>query len=284
MAGAGKFLQHALDRHWQLYRKRLQTCRQRADEDNIHKLRTGIRRLVSVIDLIRALAPCPALRKARKVLKAQLDRFDDLRDTQVMLLTIDAAIVELPELRDFHEHLRRRENRLLGRLEPEIAAFSTGNLRRKLKKSGRRANRRAADIDLAQAIPAVVDRVYADALERHAAINDSHPATIHQLRIALKKLRYMLEAAPDQIPGLKPDLLERLQRYLTAMGDIQNAEVLASALAEFYRGAPPAPVADYFQRQHRQLMAEFIADRYEIFRFWRAAPDQAQPWQHDLAV
>lgn len=284
MAGAGKCLQHALDRHWQLYRKRLQACRQRSNEENIHKLRTGIRRLVSVIDLVRALAPCPALRKARKILKAQLDRFDDLRDTQVMLLTIDAAIVELPELRDFHEHLRRRESRLLSRLEPEIAALGTGKLRRKLKKSGRRAKRRAADLDLAQAIPAVVDRVYANALERHTAIDDRHPATIHQLRIALKKLRYILEAASDHIPGLTPDLLERLQRYLTAMGDIQNAEVLASALAEFYPDAPPAPVADHFQKQHRQLVAEFIANRYEIFRFWRAAPDQAQPWQPDRAV
>ncbi len=269
----------ALDSLWCKYRKRLKTCRQDVSEDNVHELRISTRRLLALIELLRTLHPQATLGKLRKTLKHQLDGFDELRDTQVMLLEIANSMQLLPELAPFLSYLQQRERQLLQETGPHIASLRQGWLRRKIQKAGRCFKTRTAKTDLNTAVLNAIDKVYATALERYLAIAADDLASIHHLRIPLKKLRYMLASVRSMIPDLPENHSHYLQNYLTRMGDIQNSAVLIRALEFFFVDGVPEEIQQYYCRQQQALIGEFMEHRGEIFGFWRSTPDQALPWQ-----
>ncbi|WP_186289617.1 CHAD domain-containing protein [Methylomonas koyamae] len=276
----GNLLSTALYRQWRQYRKRLKACCQTCSEDHVHALRTGIRRLLSILGLLQQIGPCRPLTPLRKTLKHQLDSFDDLRDVQVMLYEVAGKLPQLPELSDFLDHLHRREQQQLTRLPALVAELRQAKLRRKIDKAARqfrhpKAHRNQISADVLNAL----DRIYAEAMARYAAVSVEDLHSIHRLRISVKKLRYAIAAMAATVPRLPADHDQCLQRYLTAMGEIQNTVVMLAALQNFYGGnAPESALAHYRQRQN-QLIGEFVAHHEELFGFWRPAPDQAFPWQ-----
>jgi CHAD domain-containing protein len=274
----GKLLLDALDNHWDRYRKRLKTCRHDISEDAVHELRIATRRLLSLIELINTLAPQRPLNKLRKLLKSQLDGFDELRDTQVMLLEIGNTVSILPELTPFLQHLEQREQRLLLQTEAFIETLTIGKLKRKLKKARGRCKRPLGQYDANVAVLAAIDKVYAIAFSRYQAIDPEQLSSIHHLRIAVKKLRYMLTSVQAMIPGLPDDHQKQLQTYLTRMGDIQNSAVLLQMLDAFFPDGIPQTILRHFQQQQNDLIAAFMAHREEIFGFWRKNSAQDLPW------
>lgn len=277
----GKLLRDALNSLWHKYRKRLKTCRHEVSEDNVHELRISTRRLLALIELLGSLRPHPALGKLRKSFKHQLDGFDALRDTQVMLLEIAGTLPILPDLAPFLSYLQQRERQLLQQTGPNIASLPQGKLRRKIQRTGRCIKTRLAKPDPNTFILHAIDRVYATALDRYQAIDATDLSSIHHLRIAVKKLRYMLASVQVMIPGLPEAHLKRLQTYLTRMGDIQNSAVLLKTLEAFFVDGVPTEIRAYYQKQQQDLINAFMAHREEIFGFWRSAPDLAQPWAAD---
>lgn len=275
---AGKPLLDALDSLWDKYRKRLKTCRHDISEDNVHELRIATRRLLALIELLRTLHPQAALDKLRKTLKHQLDGFDELRDTQVMLLEIANGMPALPDLAPFLGYLQQHEQQLLRETGPHIASLRQGKLRRKIQKAGRRFKSKTAKTNVNIAVLSAIDKVYATALERHLTIAADDLASIHHLRIPLKKLRYLLASVPAMIPDLPENHLRNLQNYLTRMGDIQNSAVLLRTLELFFVDGVPEEIRRYYGKQQQALIDEFMEHRGEIFGFWRSSPDQALPW------
>lgn len=265
----GKLLTEAIDSHWNKYRKRLENCRDESSEDAVHKLRTCTRRLLSLIDLLRTLAPQPPLRKLRKTLKAQLDGFDELRDTQVMLLETAEVITALPELQPFRQHLQVKEHKLLLQTQAFIESLETDKQYKHLQKTRSDVEKRFSKTGLSEKILSIIDTVYSEALDRYQAIDPSQPATIHRLRIAVKKLRYMLAVAQTMIPELPEGHLQGLQDYLTAMGEIQNSTVLIDNLNDFFSDAIPEAVEQHYRQRHNDLIAAYLLRSAEIFDFWR---------------
>src|SRR6266498_1516838 len=101
-----QFLLEALDERWKNYRDELQRCRAEFSNEAVHDLRSAARRMLAVIQLLNSISPRPRLEKLNRAFKAQLDQFDDLRDTQVILAEISEAIQELPQLQTFEDYLR----------------------------------------------------------------------------------------------------------------------------------------------------------------------------------
>src|SRR5215217_2026338 len=75
----------ALEDRWKKYRKELKRCREELSFEAVHDLRTATRRILAIIQLLNSISPRPRLRKLEHSFKDQLDLFDDLRDTQVIL-------------------------------------------------------------------------------------------------------------------------------------------------------------------------------------------------------
>lgn len=275
----GKRLLKAFSQLWKQYRKRLQLCQQEATEEAVHNLRISCRRLLAVLELLQTLSPAPPLSKLRKALKAQLDAFDELRDTQVMLAEIGTASQNLAELADFQQHLARSEQRLLAQV-PQILQTVNGKKLQRLQQSARQRLKSALSRDgLELQVLAIIDRLYAEALLRHRDADAAQPASLHRLRIGCKKLRYSVTAAKALLPPLPEHYLPDLKSYATLLGDIQNARVLTEHLQRFYGHQPPPAAELYYRQQQQALLDDFLQQSGGIKRFWRAAPDQPFPWQ-----
>ncbi|MGZ0076468.1 CHAD domain-containing protein [Methylomonas sp. YC3] len=265
----GKPLLDALERHWRQYRKHLKACRQTASEDNVHELRISTRRLLALIELLHALEPQPTLLSIRKVLKKQLDGFDELRDTQVMLFEAAGSMAILPGLEPFLAFIHQREQHLLINSRAHIVAIYRTKTRRKIQKAAKRFKTEIAGTDLRVAIQSVVDAMYAEVVGRYQALNPADLASFHHLRIAAKKFRYTLLAVPAKFLDLPIDYLKKLQNSCTDMGDIQNSLVLLDALDTFFQHKIPEEIKQHYQCKQQALIEAYTAHLADILDFQR---------------
>lgn len=275
----GKLLIHAIDSLWAKYQKRLIDCRHAANEEAVHRLRISTRRLLSSIDLLQMLVPLGALRKLRKALKSELDSFDDLRDTQVMLLEIASRAESLPQLVPFLEHLQATEQRLMAQTPSILEAIESKNLEQLIKKAHQHLQKEFGKSDLQAKILAIIDASYQNAIERYHLIDIAQPATIHRTRIGVKKFRYMLESGQQLLPPLPENHLNRLHAYLTSMGEIQDSTVLMLSLKHFFIDEVPSPIQAYYQHRHSVILSAYMTRREELLQFWRPSADKPFPWK-----
>jgi CHAD domain-containing protein len=265
-----KLLLRNFEKLWEKYSKRLINCQQTGSEEAIHKLRISCRRLLAIIALLQALDHNASLGKLRKHIKTQLDNFDELRDTQVMLIEIADKLDSCADMARYHSYLKNNEQRLLTAI-PNLLNFPPKSLFKKTR------NSLCLDaIPIKHHIPAVIDATYQTALDRYQRITPDNPSTLHRLRIALKKLRYMLSASADFLSDLPPNHLRSLQIYLTRLGEIQNSCVLLDSLNRFFGHQLPESVQHYYTNRHQVLINDFMLHKTDILTFWRADEFSAQ--------
>ncbi len=108
---AQTLLLDSLNTRWDKYKTELKTCRQEFSEEAVHDFRVAARRLLSSLDLLRAVMQDPGIQKMRRVLKDQLDNLDDLRDTQALLADLSEIIHDTPVLQPFQEYLQLKEKK-----------------------------------------------------------------------------------------------------------------------------------------------------------------------------
>jgi len=126
-----RFLERALKRQWQRYRKELQRCQEQFSEKSVHESRVAARRLLSTIELLEGFLKLARVKKVRRCLKQHLDTFDDLRDTQVQSRAAKLLRRSLPLGRSFYEWLLSREERFrkqaragVKRIRPKALRYS----------------------------------------------------------------------------------------------------------------------------------------------------------------
>ncbi|GAB4487850.1 MAG: hypothetical protein Fur0016_05360 [Anaerolineales bacterium] len=276
---ANTLLLEAIDTRWEKYREQIKTCRREFSEEAVHDLRVAARRLLALVDLIRAVSPHPRLQKIRKALKGQLDEFDTLRDTQVILAEISETIESLPELKPLQQILQKRERRLLREAEEIVEDLKPSGIARRLEKV--RADR--ADVipgpEFDAQVLQAVDEAYGTVLQRYRWINPAQPATIHRTRIAFKRFRYMVEIIHPLVPEFPQANFRRMHNYQTAMGEIQDVEVFLFTLDELGETGSPESVRRYYEHRHAELIAAYIEGKDEVETFWRATPGQPFPWK-----
>lgn len=267
-----------VDMQWLKYRKQLGKCRQYSDEKSIHKLRISIRRLLSVIELLQALTADQDLRKLKKSLKAQLNAFNDLRDTQVMLQTVSAEVFSLPELTPFLHQLHLNTQKLLMDTPAMIKSLDSEKLQQNFKPALQKLKKTYSDSDMKPAVLHAIDSCYQSALARFQSIDPSQPATLHHLRVSVKKFRYMLSCVAEMLPELPTDHLKHIQAYLTHLGEIQNTCVLLNNLQRFFNSSIPPAVKHHYQQHQNELVQTYILQSTDIGLFWRPTTSQPFPW------
>ncbi len=229
----GKHLEASLRSRWRRYRTELKHCQKHFSEASVHGLRVETRRLLSEVELLGALIADDYLEKLRRELKARLDSFDDLRDTQVHLRLIKELRGAFPELKALREELRAREKRLIKRVNKKVKrcavaglAQDIATLRRQVKILFAEPTSQQRYFDL---LISAVNRAHADAVALHRRIVPSDAATIHQTRVAFKKFRYMAELLQPVLP-LSGRRLQEMRDDQALMGDIQDVEVFLARM------------------------------------------------------
>lgn len=276
-----QLLLDALEKTWKDYRKELKRCRAEFSNEAVHDLRVATRRILAMVELLHSISPRPRLRKMSRAFKEQLDEFDDLRDTQVILAEISEILQELPQLQEFQKHLQYAEEKMLRNLRKRIKKFETSEITKRIRKTHEAIEAEGND-DLESQVMQAVDDAYLLTQQRLSWVDVTRAATIHRVRIAFKSFRYMMEIIHPLLPNFPIENLKRMNDYQSLMGEIQDVEVFTQTLADFseYTSFPDLEsVRRYYERRHAEAISAYIEDMNQLHIFWRSAPDQPFPWE-----
>ena len=257
------------------YRKRLDCCHRKFSEAAVHELRIETRRVLALLDLLKALSIDDLLKKPRKTFKRRLDAFDTLRDTQVQLRLLKPLWRDYPEARELRSLLRDHEKRLVAKLARKIEATKYGRPNRRFRQI-QETLRDCLDAPANAASDTLASAVLREAFNRVAALRRQmrrgDTATIHLARVAFKRFRYMSELLRPFLPSLTPGRLNRMRRYQAMAGDIQDLEVLLARLSELVRerelrAASVRRLRKELLRQRRRAIRFFMARADDLFEF-----------------
>lgn len=272
-------LLHAVHERWRTFRAEIKRCQQKPSEQAVHDLRVSTRRLMSMVDLLVSIDPEDDLRKARRRLKKQLNLFGPLRDAQVQVLSIETMLPTFPELEEFYAYLVQREGKLARRLNAELNHVKTGKVKRAIVVAAQQVenllDKPAKQRDRLSAAIRTVDAAFNTVVQRKLAINPSDSATIHRMRVAFKKFRYMVELLAPLLGWVTRRRLKAMQAFQSSLGDIQDAEVLLTCAMAFARkgstesGVSLGRALEELTCRHTMLTESFLKSADSLFTFWQ---------------
>jgi CHAD domain-containing protein len=275
----GALLARSLDDRWEVFRKQLARALRRPSEPAIHDLRVATRRLIALLSMIDSIIPSGRMEKARRQLRGHLKSFNELRDVHVQLLRVGGMVRKFPQLRAFATDLRMRERRLKREAAREVRSIRVASLERVLAEElevvlglvGDRSMKGAGNAMLA----GLGGRAFAMAVQRRQAIDPADARSLHRFRVAFKKFRYTIEILRPQLGWVTKQTLKQLNVYQTAMGEIQDLQVLSASLRSFVlrRGQlmsmASMPVYQHLADLRRRAMEEFLARADDLYQFWQ---------------
>lgn len=238
----------------------------KGDPDAIHDLRVASRRLQQVVDLLHPERPAD-IRKLRRRIKRARACLSEIRNCDVMLMRVGNSLARRRVTRRqaweaARDYLAERRSSSIDKAVRKLGSLHLAAVYVKLKDRLRDAHHPAAsDGDLAPAVKALkpapggleeylhgaLGKVlghYQAAVER--SLRDRGAPMIHGVRIAAKRLRYLIEVLQEfgvEGSGEALDWLKRLQEHL---GDWHDLEILEEMLIDMVARPP-------FLREHVDL-------------------------------
>lgn len=276
-----RFLLAALDERWKNYRAELKRCRAEFSNEAVHDLRVASRRMLAFIRLMNSISPGPRLQKIRRYFKEQLDEFDHLRDTQVILAEISETLQGLPQLQEFQDHLQSLEKRLLKTLRKKLRVIDLFDVSKRIRRLRESLKTDSSD-DLVLKTFQAVDDAFLITKRRRDWVNPAQATSIHRVRIAFKSFRYMVEITHPLLKVFPVENLKCMHDYQSLMGEIQDVEVILQALTDApanVSSLDPAPVRRYYEGCHVKAISAYLENMNQLDTFWRSAPDQPFPWE-----
>jgi CHAD domain-containing protein len=280
---AKNLLIDSLDKQRTAYRENLKLCRAEFSRKAVHDLRTSIRRLLATLDVIAFITSASRIEKLSNRLKEQLDDFSALRDTQVMLDRVSEDIGTFPELEPFQNYLEKREKRKQRSDERHIQNIKPGGVEKQLLKIQGAVEDFSAE-ELQDKLPQAVDEAYLTVIQRYGEIDPAQLVSIHHLRVAFKKFRYMVETIYPCLPDFLEAQLQHMHDYQTQMGNIHDLQVFLETLAEFAEDSDsydPRPVRRFYEKALAEALSAYLKNKDEVLNFWRSTPLIAFPWQRE---
>lgn len=278
-----ELLLEALAQRWKNYRADLKRCRAEFSNEAVHDLRSDARRMLAFIQLLNSMSPRPRLEKLNRAFKDQLEEFDDLRDMQVVLAEISEALQQLPQLQEFEHYLLGVEKRLLKALRKKLKVIDLFDVSKRVRRMREALKTESnSNGELVLQVLQAVDDAYLLTKQRQKWINPAQASTIHHVRIAFKTFRYMVEIVQPLLHDFPLETLKQMNDYQSAMGEIQDVEVIMQTLADAPVDAATfeaEPVRRYYQTCHAKAISAYMACMDQLATFWRPAPDQLFPWE-----
>src|SRR5215475_1881358 len=242
--------------------------------DPVHDLRVALRRCRSMADGLMAIDPDRSWRDMKKAGRSLFRSLGELRDVQVMMEWVQKlGPPEDPETRALLTLLRGREQQHKVTAGEAIRAFDV----RQWRKWSRELPRRAARVKPGSLVfrhLALERWVAAHNLHRRAMRTQSQ-AGLHQLRIGIKRFRYIVENfLPQQHEAWSSDL-KNLQDLL---GDVHDLDVLWDTAVNVNAFASPEA-----RTRWQTIVHEAREKRVERYGERMVGPQSLWPvWRADL--
>lgn len=231
----------------------------------IHHARVATRRLREVLPLVESGGRGRKLRRGVRRLTRALG---PVRELDVALETLDALAGEVPRpaVARLRQVLRLERRRLYGAMSREVARVDPDTLRRRAVAAARRSRR----VDTAARTARRAGRLRS-AIENAGSIY--LPDRLHEVRIAVKKLRYALELVRDVSGARATARLGRLKAAQDLLGRMHDLEVLI-ARVRAVQGSAQAPslslsgdldrLVRRLETECRQLHGHYMAMRKSL--------------------
>jgi CHAD domain-containing protein len=224
-------------------------ARKKLDPKPVHDLRVALRRCRSLAEGFSAIDPDPLWRRLRKASKEQQSGLSNLRDVQVLANWAEPLrLTAGPAGATLAKHLRKRERRAKREARNSLKSFPRKRWKRWLRRLPVRA----------ELIPVNERRLAQLVLEQLTRVRDLHerwmkepgPESWHDLRVTVKRLRYMVESfLPEQSEAWSA----RLQHAQDLLGEGHDLDVLHDLIARLSRKKPlpKATLSHWLQRIDR---------------------------------
>ncbi len=278
---ATRLLRDGLLQRWGKFALRLERCQADLNEENVHDLRVSMRRLLAMLVMCRAVMPELKTKGLRREIKSHLDSLDALRDTHVMQLYLKKHLRKNESVVPLVTFLAVQETHLLRQLGYDIHKIFPGQMSEKVDILTRSLEQSLTGTGVAGQILAVVDEAYANVLWRQVNIDPANLASVHAMRIAFKKFRYMLEVASPLVPPMPPSRPRVLHHYQGMMGDIQDVMIMLAFIDRFALENPQfdvSPVRIIVVQKLDERMEYFFGRINRLKQFWRKSPTTRFPW------
>jgi CHAD domain-containing protein len=255
------------------------------DPEGIHKARVASRRVREALPIVLAQAPAGRSARLRRAFRRVTRALGPLREVDVTLQLLDEVAAgderAAPVLAQLRERLERERE---VRRQQMLTSLDTIDFEALVSRIERLMDDRADEADEARALPAAIAgtlglrvarrvRVLERAVEQAGGLYAVE--SLHRVRIAIKKLRYVLELAYEmkQLPSRRA--LTLLRDVQAALGHLHDHQVLASWIRRVASDqADPGAVADLLDRieaRSRTEHARYIKLRPRVI----AAAEQA---------
>ena len=215
------------------------------DTEFLHDYRICLRKIRSVLTLVKDVYPAEGTGQMRKILGDLARQTNRLRDLDVYLLAQDEYLGLLPpELRPalegmFEDFSAERKIELQN-TTLKIRAHSNRKLLRKMAVyfSEETAHKpsSSADIPVGPLVFRCIYKRYRKIREIAAGIGAETPdEVVHQIRIECKKLRYLMEFFSELIPNEEGAQMQKMLRRLQGrLGDFNDASVQQKSLLNYH--------------------------------------------------
>lgn len=229
-------LAKTIDTQRRAFLSQLDKIGKRPKAKRVHALRTSARKLLAAFELSTRLGIEPKSATVHR-LKKLLDRLSPLRDTQVQVRALES--LRGSEVAQLAKALGEKKRRLARRAGKQLASFDMATFEHE---ASRVASALRADGGAGQ-LPAIV--VQGALAEQHLGIErrrrgatGEDPDSLHQLRLALKRYGYALEALDDVLPASARRLGQIIEHLQHELGAAHDAYVLAETAHEHAKAEP----------------------------------------------
>jgi CHAD domain-containing protein len=238
------------------------------DVNGIHDLRVAVKRLREAMRLFRRLMPAGRRRLFLPLVEQLNDALGPVRDRDVWAERIAWLMEQAPAASDFLEGLRgkwaeEREGYLTEAIGLWESLTGTDRLLEGLSNLAAAVRKRRSPENSQP-----LDRfAYVTVTERALRVRQrlaepqglADPATLHALRITVKRLKYSLEPFLTALPGLEQPY-QAVADVQEAVGLTHDFDVIQAALEEHYRQTAPG-----CRRGARHALDVIRAHRAELF-------------------
>jgi CHAD domain-containing protein len=180
-------------------KKLLKTVRGEHTADDIHDLRVGLRRINTIIQVLKNDRQAGISKNAQKFRKKIWRNLSDVRDMDVSVLLAKKFSIPTGPILKWRDEA---ETKLMKNLKKKEAKTFLGELDKLAKNKV---------LNQVHALPTI--RRLQDAIKKTPA----RPDNIHAFRITLKKVRYLFEAMGHDVNGFK--------KYQDALGELMDLQV-----------------------------------------------------------
>jgi CHAD domain-containing protein len=199
--------------------------------DPVHDFRVALRRCRTLAEGLSAIDPDPVWRRLRKTAKRLQGGISDLRDIQVLESWLKPLrITTGPAAKALRSHLKKQERSARREARKTIKSFPRKRWKRWLRRLPEKAKLiPASQGRLAQLVLEQLTRV----IELHNGwTKEPNVQSWHELRVAVKRFRYMVESF---LPEKKQAWGAELARAQDLLGEGHDLDVLHALLVKLSR-------------------------------------------------